>query len=391
METAASTGQGDGASGPAQIRVGLAGYGYWGPHLLRNLSDLPGAETVAVAEPRADRQRRITTLYPGVRCVADHRQLLELDLDAVVVATPIRTHHEVARDALLAGKHVLVEKPLAANSNDALELVQLAAEVERIVMVGHTFMYNPAARELRRLVQEGELGKVQYVDSARLNLGLFQPTVNVLWDLAPHDISILLHVLGRLPLTVSAHGRCCVRPGVHDVAYLEVILEGGLTAQLHVSWLDPDKVRRMTVVGDRRMAVYDDVSPTEKIRVYDSGVEVPETDSFGEFQLSYRHGEIRIPYIDWHEPLRLECEDFVESIRTGCQPLANGLQGLLVVAVLEAAEHSLLHEGVRVPVGLPLPALDVIPRLALDRRRGTAHRNDHENGRLEAILGGAHG
>lgn len=359
-------------NGPRPVRVGLAGYGYWGPQLLRNLVEMPETRVVAVAEPRPDRQRRIAELYPGVRCVESHQQLLQTGVEAIVVATPIRTHRDVARDALLMGKHVLVEKPLAVSSDGALELIELAAERERTLMVGHTFMYNPAVGELRRLVKDGELGTVHYVDSARLNLGLFQRDINVLWDLAPHDLSILLHLLGRRPLAVSARGRCCVQRGVHDVAYLEVIFEGGLTAVLHLSWLDPDKVRRMTVVGDRGMAVYDDVSPTEKIRIYDSGVDIPSTESFGEFQLSYRHGEIKIPYIDWREPLRLECEDFVASIRSGRPPVASPLQGLIVVALLEAADHSLAHDGIRVPVGLPLPSLEV--REAAPATNGRRHR-----------------
>ena len=372
-------------SGQRPIRVGLAGYGYWGPQLLRNLNEMPETRVVAVAEPRPDRQRRIAELYPGVRCVESHQQLLQTGVEAIVVATPIRTHRDVARDALLAGKHVLVEKPLAVSSDGALELIELAAERERTLMVGHTFMYNPAVRELRRLVKEGVLGTVHYVDSARLNLGLFQRDINVLWDLAPHDLSILLHLLGRRPLEVSARGRCCVRPGVQDVAYLEVIFEGGLTAVLHLSWLDPDKVRRMTVVGDRGMAVYDDVSPTEKIRIYDSGVDIPPTESFGEFQLSYRHGEIKIPYIDWREPLRLECEDFVASIRSGRPPVASPLQGLIVVALLEAADHSLAHDGIRVPVGLPLPSLE--SATAAPVTNGRRHRSEATNGRPKAPIG----
>jgi predicted dehydrogenase len=252
-------------------------------------------------------------------------------------------------------------------------------------------MYNPAVRELRRLVKDGALGAIHYVDSARLNLGLFQRDINVLWDLAPHDLSILLYLLGRRPLAVSARGRCCVREGVHDVAYLEVIFEGGLTAVLHLSWLDPDKVRRMTVVGDRGMAVYDDVSPTEKIRIYDSGVDIPPTESFGEFQLSYRHGEIKIPYIDWREPLRLECEDFVASIRSGRPPVASPLQGLIVVALLEAADHSLAHDGIRVPVGLPLPSLEAAPDAMVPDTKGRRHRQssirlEAANGRPKALV-----
>jgi predicted dehydrogenase len=223
-------------------------------------------------------------------------------------------------------------------------------------MVGHTFLYNPAVQELHRLVSGGELGRIYYVDAARLNLGLFQRRADVMWDLAPHDISILLYILGQMPVAVSARGSRCVQDDVHDVAYLELVFEHGVSAHVHVSWLDPAKVRRITVVGDRKMAVYNDVSLVEKIRVYDTGVESPMTNNFGEFQLSYRHGQVTIPYITWQEPLRLECEHFVECVRTGADPRTNGMQGLAVVSVLEAASQSLRHGGLRVPIEMPVLA-----------------------------------
>jgi predicted dehydrogenase len=236
---------------------------------------------------------------------------------------------------------------------EAATLIGLARVMEKTLMSGHTFLYNPAVVELRRLVRSGELGRIFYVDAARLSLGLFQRHVNVIWDLAPHDVSILLYVLGTTPVAVSARGSSCVRSTVHDVAYVEVQFEDGISAQLHVSWLDPAKVRRITVVGDRKMAVYNDVSTTEKIRIYDKGVEPPPTDSFGEFQLSYRNGQITIPYVPWQEPLRTECEHFVECIQTGATPLTDGYQGLAVVGVLEAANQSLVNGGLRVPVHIP--------------------------------------
>jgi predicted dehydrogenase len=315
---------------------------------------MPEAKLVAVADSQADRLEYVRRQYPGVKRFRDHRVLLASDVDAVVVATPIETHFAVARDALLAGKHVLVEKPLAASVSEAITLNQLARQQQRTLMAGHTFLYNPAVLELRRIVQSSELGRVYYVDTARLSLGLFQRHVNVIWDLAPHDISILSFVLGRRVLAVSARGSTCVRPDVLDVAYVELQFEDGLTAQIHVSWLDPAKVRRITVVGNRKMAVYNDVSLGEKIRIYDKGVTAPPTDNFGEFQLSYRHGEVTIPYIPWQEPLRLECEHFVDCVRTGATPRTDGLQGLAVVTVLEAADESLANGGVRVPVRNPI-------------------------------------
>jgi predicted dehydrogenase len=341
--------------------VGVIGCGYWGPQLLRNFQEIPDAALTAVAEPRAERQAYVRQRYPGVKLFQDYRALLETDVEAVVIATPINSHFEIARDAMVAGKHVLVEKPLTSSVDDAVRLVALAETTGLTLMAGHTFLYNPAVEALRAIVQSGELGRVLYVDTARLSLGLFQRKVNVMWDLAPHDLSILSYVLDRTPVAVSARGSSCVQPNVHDVAYLEVQYEGGVSGQIHVSWLDPAKVRRITVVGDRKMAVYNDVALTEKIRVYDKGVEAPPTDTFGEFQLSYRNGQITIPYIPWQEPLKVECEHFVTCVRTGATPTTDGYQGLAVVALLEAADRSLHSEGVRVPVSIPSPKALIPP------------------------------
>ena len=335
------------------VRVGVIGCGYWGPQLVRNFHELPAAELVAVAEPRLDRLEHVRQLYPNTRLYADHRALLATDVDAVVVATPIDTHYSLVRDAILARKHVLVEKPLTASVGQAMELIALAENMGVTLMTGHTFLYNPAVRQLKSLLKSGELGRVYYVDSARLSLGLFQRHVNVVWDLAPHDLSILSYLLEQPPVAVSARGSTCVQSSVYDVAYLEVMFASGVSANIHVSWLDPAKVRRITVVGDQKMAVYNDVALVEKIRVYDKGVKPPATDTFGEFQMSYRNGQITIPFIPWQEPLKLECEHFVDCIKTGTRPLTDGQQGLEVVAVLEAADRSLKDGGMRVPVEIP--------------------------------------
>ncbi len=340
---------------PDGLRVGVLGCGYWGPQLIRNFYEMPDAVLIGVAEPRPNRLEYVQRQYPGVALFPDHRDLLKQDLDAVIIATPIETHYELAREAILAGKHVLIEKPLAASVGDAVDLIRLAHARQRTLMTGHTFLYNPAVDELRRLVQSGELGRIYYVDAARLSLGQFQRNVNVIWDLAPHDMSILFYVLGRRAIAVSARGSSCVQPNIHDVAYVEIQFEGDISAQIHVSWLDPAKVRRITIVGDRKMAVYNDVSLAEKIRIYDTGVESPVTDNFGEFQLAYRRGAITIPYIPWREPLRLECEHFVECVRTGTIPRTDGVQGLAVVAVLDAANQSLANAGMRVAVNIPSP------------------------------------
>jgi predicted dehydrogenase len=369
------------------LRVGVIGCGYWGPQLIRNFSEMPEAELAAVADSSPDRLQYVRQRYPGVPVYADYRQLRASDLDAVVVATPIETHFAIAREALRAGKHVLVEKPLALGVGEAASLIGLARVMERTLMSGHTFLYNPAVVELRRLVSSGELGRIFYVDAARLSLGLFQRHVNVIWDLAPHDVSILLYVLGTTPVAVSARGSSCVRSTVHDVAYVEVQFEDGISAQLHVSWLDPAKVRRITVVGDRKMAVYNDVSTTEKIRIYDKGVEPPPTDSFGEFQLSYRNGQITIPYVPWQEPLRTECEHFVECIRAGATPLTDGYQGLAVVAVLEAANQSLMNGGLRVPVHIP-----AMVEVATDQPvlAANGHLGGNGNGHVVGANGNGH-
>jgi predicted dehydrogenase len=342
--------------GRQRVAVGVVGYGYWGPRLARNLHDVADVDLVAAADSRPERREAISRSYPSVRCFADHERLLASDVDAVVIASPIHTHYALARDALLAGKHVLVEKPLATSTAEAAALVELARRRGLVLMAGHTFVYNPAVQELRRLVQAGELGRIYHGDADRLNLGLFQRHANVAWDLAPHDLSILMHVLDQRPVMVSARGRSCVQADVHDVCYLEVLFEAGTSVNVHVSWLDPDKVRRLTLVGDRRMVVFDDVSQVAKLRIYDRGVEYPAGSGPGDTEVAYRNGQIVIPSIDWQEPLRLECEHFAHCVRSGARPLSDGEQGLAVVAALEAADRSLRAGGTPVPVELPGPA-----------------------------------
>ena len=333
------------------MNVGVIGCGYWGPQLVRNFDELSDSNLVAVADKREDRRRYIEHRYPRTLALEDHRELLNHDVEAVVVATPMHTHFNVAKEALLAGKHVLVEKPLAATVEEALELTAIARERGLTLMVGHTFLYNPAVQELRRLVQDGDLGRVYYADGARLNLGLLQSHLNVIWDLAPHDVSILLYIFGEMPSEVRAYGRCFIQPKIHDVAYIDVQFPSGVFAQIHLSWLDPNKVRRLTLVGDKKMAVYNDVSLGEKIRVYDKGVDLPSTDNFGEFQMmSYRQGQVVIPHIAWQEPLALQCQHFIACARTGLPPRTDGIHGANVVAVLEAADYSLHHDGMSVPV-----------------------------------------
>jgi predicted dehydrogenase len=350
-------------------RVGVIGCGYWGPQLIRNFASMADAQLVGVADKVQDRLNYVRSQYSAVRTYTDHTALLTSDVEAVVVATPVDSHFTIARDALLAGKHVLVEKPLCSSVAESLELVRLANDGQLILMAGHTFLYNLAVAELRRILHDPEFGKVFYVDTARLNLGRFSPHSNVIWDLAPHDVSILSYILGRNPVAVSAFGSTHVQTNIHDVAYVRIEFEGGINAQVHVSWLDPAKVRRITVVGDKQMVVYNDVSLGEKIRIYNKGVTTSPTDTFGEFQLSYRYGPITIPYIGTAEPLRAECQHFLTCVRSGQPALTDGMAGLAVVAVLEAANHSLKNDGRRQPVRLPeswsrnLTAEDILPSL----------------------------
>jgi predicted dehydrogenase len=331
----------------ATIGIGVVGAGYWGPKHIRTFSELPGACVAMVADLDRVRLAGLRAQYRGLSTTTRFDDLLAApDVRAVVVATPPSTHARLVREALFAGKHVLVEKPLTLSSTDGEELVRMACATARVLMVGHTFLYNPAVGMLRDLVRSGTLGDVYYAHAQRLNLGLFQRDINVIWDLAPHDVSILMYVLGKEATAVRAYGGAYVQPGIEDVAHLQLVFPDRVQAQIHVSWLDPNKVRRITIVGSRRMAVYDDVETIEKIRVYDKGVDAPpHTDTFGEFQLSYRYGDITIPHLPGTEPLRLECEHFLECIQHGTQPLTDGQHGVTVVRALEAAQVSLTAGG----------------------------------------------
>jgi len=329
----------------SQIKVGVIGCGYWGPNLLRNFVEISTSNVLAVADVREERLSHIKNCYPQITITDDYRELFTMGLDAVVVATPPATHFLLAQDCLRHGLHVLVEKPLTLNSQHAEELIKLAEAQELILMVGHTFEYNPAVQALKEIITSGELGQIYYVDSARVNLGLFQRDLNVLWDLAPHDISILHYILDSHPISVSAHGTACIVSRKHDLAYLNLVFPDSILAHVHVSWLDPRKSRCITVVGSKKMVVYDDIEPLEKIKIYDKGVEaLPYTDTYGDFQCSYRYGDVVIPNIRFVEPLRLECQHFLECIMNGAEPQSSGQVGLNVVKVLEMAERS-LHNG----------------------------------------------
>ncbi|MFW5708790.1 MAG: Gfo/Idh/MocA family protein [Chloroflexota bacterium] len=328
------------------IRIGVVGYGYWGPNLVRNFAQLNTTELVVVADKNEEQLDRVRSAYPYVDTTTDVENLFKYRLDAVIIATPPPSHFSLAKDCLEHGLHVLVEKPLTLNSQHAVELIDLARQRGLILMVGHTFEYNPAVRKLKEIIDSGELGRLLYIDTVRVNLGLLQQKLNVVWDLAPHDVSILHYLLGSTPDMVAAQGGDCIVEDLHDIAYLNLRFPERVLAHVHISWLDPCKVRRITVVGSKKMAVYDDVEPLEKIKIYDKGVDrIPYTDSFGDFQYSYHYGDVVIPHIRFSEPLRIECQHFIDCITTGQQPQTDGVNGLNVIRVLEAAQQSLENGG----------------------------------------------
>ena len=332
-----------------KLRIGAVGCGYWGPNLIRNFIEIPSTELVAIVDLDTDRLDHVQKRYPQIcNAIQDYRELFALDLDAVIVTTPPQTHFEIASECIRHGLHVLVEKPLATNSHDAFRLIQLAEEYDRILMVGHTFEYNPAVHALREMICQGELGDIHYIDGVWASLGLFHPTLNVIWDLAPHYVSILIHLLGVAPLSVSARGAAYVQKSVEDVAYMTLTFPENILAHIRMSWLDPCKTRRITVVGSEKMAVYDDVASQEKIKIYDKRVKaIRHTDTYGEFQFAYHYGNIVSPFIHFEEPLRLECMHFVKCIRERAHLLTDGYSGLRIVEVIEAAQRSLKNGGVQ--------------------------------------------
>jgi predicted dehydrogenase len=330
------------------VNVGIVGSGYWGSKHIRNFHEVPEANLTMVCDLDKKRLSQVQSLYPYVKTTSNFTDLLGNTVDAVVIATPVETHYQLTKEALLHDKHVLVEKPMTTSSIEAVELIELAENRKKVLMVGHTFIYNPAVDYLCKLVQSGELGDIYYINSARLNLGLIRPDVNVLWDLAPHDTSIVLYVLEKDPISVSARGARHIDSNVCDVAYLELRFPDETLVNIHVSWLDPCKVRLMTFVGSKKMAVYDDVSENEKVRIYDKGVAIDgDNGKLTTWPPSYRYGDVTIPFISNAEPLKIQTKDFLECIAKGRQPKSDGSIGLKVVRVLELANKSLINGGRR--------------------------------------------
>src|SRR5881392_608324 len=334
------------------IRVGVLGCGYWGPLLIRNFRSLPDCRLKVVCDLDIARLKHACALYSDLEGVTSPERVIKgTDLEAVVIATPVKSHYALAKASLLAGKHTFIEKPMATSTAECEELIDIARRKGLILMVDHTFLYSAPVRKIAEIVQAGDLGEIRYINSRRLNLGLFQKDINVAWDLAPHDISIILHILEEVPVSVNCRGEAHITPGIEDVTNIHLTFRRNRSALVQSSWLDPRKVREMTIVGSKRMIVYDDVAPLEKIKIFDTRVEVPpHYDSFAEFQYSYHYGDMYVPYLKQEEPLKVECQHFLDCIHSGKTPLTSGRRGLELVRILEAASASLKRHGAAVEI-----------------------------------------
>jgi len=328
--------------------VGIVGLGYWGPNLLRVLTERPDADVKWVCDLDTDRLEQVSRRYPAVQATTDLNRLLDdPDVDGIVIATPVNTHSQLAQLCLDADKHVFVEKPLAASSDEARDLADRAAERGRVLMCGHTFLYSPPVRAVKSLIEQGELGDLYFVSSSRVNLGLHQRDVSVLWDLGPHDFSILLYWLGEAPRAIRATGRDSIVPGIVDVAFVTMEFGSGLVANVELSWLAPSKLRRTVLVGSKKMVVYED-GAAEPIRIFDHGVVYKDPATFGEYHLSYRTGDILSPKLSNDEPLSLQLGEFVDAMQTGEHPERNLELAVDVVRLVEAADASLATDGDRI-------------------------------------------
>ena len=325
-------------------QLGVIGVGSWGKNLARDFAQLPEARVAAVCDRDPKRLQPWQRLLPEARLTGEPAELFaDRAIEAVVIATPAVTHYELVRQALAAGKHVFVEKPLTLKIEHAVELLETARRAERVLMVGHLLRYHPAIAKLKALIDSGTLGQVFYIYTQRVNLGSIRADENALWSFAPHDISVILYLLGAMPERVSARGECYLQSGVEDVVFLTLHFPDRQMANIHLSWLDPHKIRKFTIVGSQQMVTFDDMEPSEKIRIYDKGVS-RGYDSYGDW-LTLRFGDITIPRLEMTEPLKLECREFLECVRTGKAPVTDGEDGLRVLRVLEAAQRSLEQRG----------------------------------------------
>ncbi len=341
--------------------VAVVGCGYWGPNLIRNFRSLNGVAVMKICDCNAERLNHMAQMYPEVKSTTVFSDVVsDPKIDLVAIATPVRTHASLALQCLRAGKHVFIEKPLASSMAECRELI---AEAERrgcTLMVGHTFIYTPMVRMIKEIVDSGEIGDIMYISCRRLNLGLFQKDINVAWDLAPHDLSIILYLMKGSPISVNCQGKAHITPGIEDITSMTLSFQNGGLATIQSSWIDPRKVRELTIVGERKMIVYDDTEPLEKIKIYDKSVErPPHYDTFGEFHYSYHYGDILSPFIKMTEPLKAECQHFIDCIDQNLTPDSSGLDGLRVVEILEAATKSLKNGGEMVRLEAVAPELRV--------------------------------
>jgi predicted dehydrogenase len=337
---------------PKTLNFAVVGCGYWGPNLIRNLSSLQDCVVKQVCDFDRVRLKHVQRLYPWIETCSDFQEVVDNQgIDAVVIATPVSSHFDLAGKSLLSGKHTFIEKPMASSVAQCEALIELSENKGLTLMVGHTFIYSATVRKIKEIVDRGDIGEILYISAQRLNLGLFQKDINVVWDLAPHDLSIILHLIGEDPTSVNCQGKAHVTPNIEDVTNLSLSFSHEGFAMIHSSWLDPNKIRRMTIVGSKRMILYDDTEPLEKIKIYDKRVETPpHYDTFAEFNYSYHYGDMYAPHINHIEPLKLQCEHLADCIRTGATPETNGEEGLRVVRILEAAVQSLKMGGAQVKV-----------------------------------------
>jgi len=374
------------------INVGVIGCGYWGPNLIRNFRSLPDCCLKVMCDLSEARLKHLHALYPEVECSTKYEEMIARpDIDAVVVATAVRFHHPMAKASLLAGKHTLIEKPMAMSTEQCEELIEIARNKGLILMVGHTFLYSAPVRKIKEIVDNHDIGEIRYISARRLNLGLFQKDINVAWDLAPHDISIILYIMQELPHSINCRGGAHITPGIEDVTSMSLHFSKERSAIIHSSWHDPRKVREMTIVGSKRMIVYDDIAALEKIKIFDARVErPPHYDTFAEFQYAYHYGDIHSPYVKQDEPLKTECQHFLDCIRTGSLPITNGSAGMEVVQILEASSESLKQKGA--PISLTAARYHretAVPFSRVGAPVAAVPTNGGGNGKVPKVAGGS--
>jgi len=331
----------------SKLNIAVIGCGYWGPNLVRNFSKIEGCKVKYVCDLKYQRLKWIKSLYPFVNITRDYKDILkDYSVDAVAIATPVSSHFSLSKKFLLSGRHILVEKPLSKSAKEAKELIEIATEAKKVLMVSHTYLYSSGIRKMKEIISKNQLGKVIYINSVRVNLGLFQKDINVVMDLGPHDVSILNFILQRKPQYISCTGVSHYTKGIEDVAFMNLYYSDNLIAHVHLSWIDPIKIRKITVVGTKKMAIYNDLDIDEPLKILNKSVKkIPYYKSYGEFKMLYKFGDIFSPHISFEEPLLVECRHFVECILKNKKPLTSGEQGLEVVNILQLANKSLKKQG----------------------------------------------